>query len=177
MTEYLTLRIGKHLYDIDKSIIRLHEQPIVVPTQKNLSVGTGMKRYPDTFHTDILKMDGIDMQLDLEATPYPFNDNQFEVIYAMDVVEHIDNVLEMMSEFHRILKPNGVLYIHTGYWKTENSFSDLTHRRFPTLMSFDHYDPSTPFGKNYGFYTKEKFKIQTKKVDGQELSFTLIALK
>src|SRR3990167_7118880 len=168
MTEYLTLRIGKHLYDIDKSIIKLHERPIVVPTQKNLSVGTGNLRYADTLHTDLLQIDGIDMQLDLEATPYPFNDNQFEIIYAMDVVEHVYNFFPMMAEFHRILKPNGVLKIRTSCQWTKQSYCDPSHVRFQTLESYDYWDQSTPFGKKYGFYTKEKFKIILKKQDGGE---------
>jgi 2-polyprenyl-3-methyl-5-hydroxy-6-metoxy-1,4-benzoquinol methylase len=46
-------------------------------------------------------------------------ENKIELIIAMDVLEHIENVGEVLSDFHKLLKPEGKLII-TG--PTENIF-------------------------------------------------------
>jgi ubiquinone/menaquinone biosynthesis C-methylase UbiE len=39
----------------------------------------------------------------------PFNDNKFDIVTMMAVLEHLDQPLEILSEVHRILKPGGIL--------------------------------------------------------------------
>lgn len=41
-------------------------------------------------------------QLDLEKTPYPYKDKQFDVIFASHVLEHLTNWQESLSEMTRI---------------------------------------------------------------------------
>jgi len=47
------------------------------------------------------------------------NDNSFDIIFAMDVLEHIDNLDPYIELFDRILTPNGVVVISGP---TENLF-------------------------------------------------------
>ncbi|MFV0590244.1 MAG: class I SAM-dependent methyltransferase [Draconibacterium sp.] len=47
------------------------------------------------------------------------NDNSFDIIFAMDVLEHIDNLEPYINEFSRLLSPNGVILISGP---TENAF-------------------------------------------------------
>jgi predicted SAM-dependent methyltransferase len=48
-------------------------------------------------------------------TPYPFENNSSTKIYFCDVIEHITifEIDKVLKEFHRILKPNGILEITT----------------------------------------------------------------
>jgi ubiquinone/menaquinone biosynthesis C-methylase UbiE len=48
-----------------------------------------------------------------DATRLPFRDNSFKVITAIDVIEHLSDYEEFISECKRILKTNGLMYIHT----------------------------------------------------------------
>ncbi|CAN1530000.1 AdoMet_MTases domain containing protein [Mycobacteriaceae bacterium] len=41
----------------------------------------------------------------------PFADNEFDVVYLMQVFEHLRNPRQSMQELARILKPNGSLYV------------------------------------------------------------------
>jgi SAM-dependent methyltransferase len=41
-------------------------------------------------------------QLDLEKTPYPYKDKQFDVIFTSHVLEHLTNWQEALSEMRRI---------------------------------------------------------------------------
>ncbi len=41
----------------------------------------------------------------------PFEDNYFSIIYSISVLEHTQNFEEVIKEFYRLLKPNGMLVI------------------------------------------------------------------
>lgn len=46
----------------------------------------------------------------------PFNSNLIDVIFCLDVLEHISNVVVIFDEFVRILKPGGKIYIAWQSW-------------------------------------------------------------
>lgn len=43
----------------------------------------------------------------------PFSDNEFDVIYHMDVIEHTTRPYEFLSEQYRVLKPGGLIIVGT----------------------------------------------------------------
>lgn len=47
------------------------------------------------------------------AEAMPYADNTFDVVVCVDVLEHVDNVPQVISEVSRILKPNGVFFFDT----------------------------------------------------------------
>ncbi len=51
----------------------------------------------------------------MSATELEFNDETFDVVYMTDIVEHLDNfnLKKAISEAYRVLKPGGILIIHT----------------------------------------------------------------
>lgn len=69
---------------------------------------------PDYIVTDIRKSMGIDTVVD--ATQLPFEDDSFDLVYAVDVVHHVDNLSEMFSEIERVLRPGGIFFIREPYW-------------------------------------------------------------
>ena len=144
-------------------------------TSTKLELACG--KYPDAeaVNLDVVQMDGVDVVHDLEVYPYPFEDAQFEHIQATDIVEHITDIFKMFAELHRILKPEGIVKIHTNYAGHISAFTDPQHKHFFTLESFDYFDPETFMGREFYFYTTVKFKILEKKVDdsGRGLFFTL----
>jgi ubiquinone/menaquinone biosynthesis C-methylase UbiE len=50
------------------------------------------------------------------ATRLPFEDNEFEVVWSIEVLEHISNLEEALVEMRRVLRPNGLLYLEPAWF-------------------------------------------------------------
>lgn len=97
---------------------------------------------------------------DLNDLPWPWGDNTVDLIVARSVFEHlIPDLVQVLDECWRILKPGGQVVLKLPYWDSDVSHQDPTHRWFFTLQSFDQFDPDTQRGQVYGFYTPRKWKI------------------
>lgn len=69
-----------------------------------------------------------------EGKPLPFPDKTFSSITFLDVIEHVDDQIGLLSELHRVLVDDGVLVLSTA-GKCVFSFLDMGNFkfRFPTL--------------------------------------------
>ena len=50
----------------------------------------------------------------------PFDDNSFEIVTAIETIEHLDNPNRALTEIYRVLKPNGCFFLSMS-----NNFSSL----------------------------------------------------
>lgn len=48
-----------------------------------------------------------------DAYKLPFSDGSFDVVTAMDFLEHVDKPQNVIAEFSRVLKPGGLFFFHT----------------------------------------------------------------
>lgn len=48
-----------------------------------------------------------------DAYHLPFDDNSFDVLTAMDFLEHVEDPQGVIKEFSRVLKPGGIFIFHT----------------------------------------------------------------
>ncbi|HYN87020.1 MAG TPA: class I SAM-dependent methyltransferase [Ardenticatenaceae bacterium] len=71
----------------------------------------------------------------LEEAEFP--DGFFDVATSWDVIEHLSDPLGHLREVHRILKPGGLLAIHTI--DMDAPFARLMGRRWPWLMEMHIY--------------------------------------
>jgi SAM-dependent methyltransferase len=74
--------------------------------------------------------------------PLPFKDNFFEAISIWHVLEHIEEPIELLKEFKRILKPNGYLIIEVP---NLNGILSVIRgkKKLPLIEHLFHYTPST----------------------------------
>jgi ubiquinone/menaquinone biosynthesis C-methylase UbiE len=49
-----------------------------------------------------------------EGGEVPFEQNSFDAIFCIDVVEHLPTPEKFLADFHRILKPGGILLLSFG---------------------------------------------------------------
>jgi SAM-dependent methyltransferase len=76
-----------------------------------------------------------DVLHDLEELPLPFDDNSFDEMHAYDVLEHLREQGDWrgffadFTEYHRILKPDGLLIATVPMWNDLWAWSDPSHRR------------------------------------------------
>ncbi|MCJ8330172.1 MAG: class I SAM-dependent methyltransferase [Lentisphaeria bacterium] len=51
-----------------------------------------------------------------EVGPLPFDDDHFETVFMLDVIEHLSNPVAIINDIKRVLKPNGILFLTTPEW-------------------------------------------------------------
>jgi len=73
-------------------------------------------------------------KVDLNRFPYPYEDDTFDCICAIEVVEHIENQFEFIRECRRILKPGGKLFVTTPNVLNINSRLRYLFYGFPVLF-------------------------------------------
>jgi ubiquinone/menaquinone biosynthesis C-methylase UbiE len=71
-------------------------------------------------------------------TQLPFRDNLFDFIYSIDVVEHLEQPLLALQEYHRICRPGGYILVQTPNYPLKRIY-DLWHwiRRARTCLADD----------------------------------------
>jgi ubiquinone/menaquinone biosynthesis C-methylase UbiE len=128
---------------------------------KILNVGCGNRILPDAINLDRTKhRPEVDVAHDLNVLPWPFEDETFDKVVALAVLEHLPMTLfESFAEIWRILKFGGQLVVklplHTGH----NAYDDPSHYWLFSLRSLDQFCPETQRGKDYEFYTPYKWRF------------------
>lgn len=81
-----------------------------------------------------------------ESEKLLFNDNTFDFILLLDVLEHVYDVGQLLSELHRVLKKNGQILISVPY---HGLIKNIIFSLFFFELIFD------PCGAHIRFFTKK----------------------
>ena len=147
---------------------------------RRLNIGAGnFCLGEDGINHDLRKhREEIDITFDLNKFPYPLKDNDYDFIRAYDVLEHLDNIIPVMDEFWRILKPNCEIELKLCGKDNPNRYKDVTHTgRFFDEDSLDLFDPDTERGKELSYYTDKKWRIVWKRMHRDNVIMRLIPRK
>lgn len=96
-----------------------------------------------------------DKIVDLDKFPYYFDDNSVEAIDCENVLDHTLYPLDVLKEFHRILKVGGKLRIQMPFYNHPKAQNDITRFHSSSCSSIEH---------TLDFYLKDKYKIVYKKI-------------
>ncbi|MFM8440464.1 MAG: methyltransferase domain-containing protein, partial [Acidobacteriota bacterium] len=65
---------------------------------KILDVGCGTNKFPGAIGLDNNPRTAADVIHDLGSTPYPFDDNEFDLVVSRHVIEHVPDVMAFVTE-------------------------------------------------------------------------------
>ena len=97
------------------------------PLMKRLNVGCGEFKKEGYVNLDIRPDVGADIVHDLQEFPYPIPGNEFDLVEADHVLEHLRDPFQVMRELHRITKNGGLVVIRTPHFS--RGFSHPEHQR------------------------------------------------
>jgi SAM-dependent methyltransferase len=109
-----------------------------------IDIGCGScKQVPWAIGVDAHPYPGVDVVTDLERS-LPFEENATDHVFAIHVLEHIHDLIGLMNEIHRILKPEGVLHAMVPRVNSNNAVADPTHVRFFNKKTFGFFCRKRP---------------------------------
>jgi SAM-dependent methyltransferase len=120
-----------------------------------LNLGSGNRYLKGAVNVDFYA-DVADIRHDLNKLPYPFRDNTFDEIRCENILEHIDPIIPVMEELHRIARSGCLIHVRVPHFRSACLYEDLTHRHGFAWRSFDIF---TGDGGVYGQYSLVRFEI------------------
>lgn len=122
---------------------------------KILDVGCGANKYEGAIGLDNNPRTAADVIHDLGVVPYPFADNEFDLIVSRHAVEHVPDVMAFITELYRITRPGGTIKLITPHYTNPDWATDPTHRNHFNSYSFNTFLPDRQV---FDFYTDVKLK-------------------
>lgn len=109
--------------------------------KKRLNLGAGEDILEGWVNLDKYNFPGIGVIHDLENGPLPFQDDTFELIRAVFILEHLANPSTLIEEIYRVGCHKGRVEIAVPYWNSLCFIKDITHRRGFHEQNFRMLDP------------------------------------
>jgi len=83
----------------------------------------------------------------------------YRTILAIDLLEHVTDVLGFCWEAWQLLEPGGLLVVRAAAYDNPCSYTDPTHLHWFNRESLDFLDPTTRWGGHYGaFYVDKQYR-------------------
>jgi hypothetical protein len=132
-----------------------------IPT---LDVGCGNNKIRGAVGIDLVAGTQADVVHDLNVTPWPLESNAYEFIRLWSVLEHLRDVVGVMTEVHRVAKPGATVIIGVPHFSSVNAYTDPTHEHFFSSSFLDYFIEDSTLGGTYGFYSKARFRLEERRV-------------
>ena len=125
-----------------------------------LNLGCGLKPIKGAVNLDCTQSTNPDLLHNLNEFPWPLCTDSFREIHAYDVIEHLDDVVKVMQELHRVSSPGAIIHITVPHYSCNNAFTDPTHRHYFSVASMSYFTGESAFA----FYSSVRFKVLTKQI-------------
>lgn len=119
-----------------------------------LNLGSGKTKLPEHLNIDIKKINGVDILADIQHLP--FKSNTIDHLYCSHVLEHMENLTEVMGELHRILKPSGILKAIVPHYGSLWAQHNPEHKINFTIFTMNYYSVFDEFHLDFKYKILEK---------------------
>ncbi|MDD5012032.1 MAG: methyltransferase domain-containing protein [Candidatus Nanoarchaeia archaeon] len=135
-------------------------------TVKKLNLGCGEDYRVGWVNLDFNKEVKADVYHNLEKFPYPFKDDEFDLIYIDNALEHVQNVLKCIEELWRISKKGAEIIIYVPHFTGIYATKHLAHYHQFGIGTFDIYKKISGLDKGFNGerYGKARFEIIEQKL-------------
>ena len=121
---------------------------------KVLDIGCGSAKLPGAVGLDVSANTDADIVHDLDAFPYPIEDESFDQILLQDVIEHVKEPIKVFEELHRIARSGARIQLRTPHFSSILAYGDPTHRHyFSTIAIRSLAEP------RFAHYTDVRFRV------------------
>ena len=125
--------IAPHIYTLNGFV-----KENIFSDKRVLDVGCGGRKLPGSIGMDRVKELNPDFLHDMEDMPWPFKNNEFDLVFLNHALEHVSDILETLKEIHRITKKGGHVVIQVPYFRATDAYADPTHKHFFTSRTLDY---------------------------------------
>lgn len=109
---------------------------------RKLELGCGYQKPEGFWGVDKAQTDKVDQTIDLDKDSWPLPSNHFEVVRAMNIIEHLENPINFLEEIHRISKEGATVQIKGPHFTSADVAGDLTHKRGLSTTCLDDFTKS-----------------------------------
>ena len=92
----------------------------------------------------------------LNRLPWPLPSDQFEQCDLYDVIEHLEDIVAVMEEIHRVCRNGAVVRITVPHFSCANAFTDPTHRHYFSRFSFNYFTGEHEFS----YYSNRRYRAR-----------------
>lgn len=121
----------------------------MTPEHHKLNLGCGYRKLNDHWNVDISPSCNPDEVVDLETTPWPWEDNFFEKIHAEHVLEHLGQspraFENIIKEMYRVSADQAEWFIVSPHYRCDAFWDDYTHVRPISATLFKLFDQKRNF--------------------------------
>ena len=125
-------------------------------TRLNLGCNTDVRA--GWLNVDIADYGGNEI-IDLNSYPWPFDENQFDEIFASHVMEHLGNFNSVVNEMWRVCRDGALIEVRVPFFLSTKYYSEPDHRIPFGIRSFDNYEELGD--RPLRFYEKWKLEGRT----------------
>ena len=122
---------------------------------KILDVGCGTNKHEGAIGLDNNSRTDADVIHDLGSIPYPFPDDEFDLIVSNHVIEHVPDVMAFVTELYRIARNGGRIQLLTPHYTNPDWANDPTHRNHINSYTFNTFIEGREV---FDFYTDVRLK-------------------
>ncbi len=128
-----------------------------------LELGCGdRKRLENSIGIDMLDYPCVDIVGNLFEVLQAFPGQSVDGVTSHHVLEHLDDLGEVLMELGRVLKPGGHLEIVVPHFSNPYFFSDTTHKSFFGLYTLCYFSSGSPLKRKVPSYKRQlNFEIVT----------------